>query len=166
MPRGHDELPNGLACADLMAAPAVNENFGMVYIEAAACGVPPVATPAQGVATGIKRGDPVLAGDWEGSGRSRGGFGTKIHLAADGGCRPLSFLLTAGQGGDGPQMTAVLDRIRVPRMAVGRPRTRPVSVAADKACSSRGNRSYRRPRKIRHTIPEPADQKRIAAGAG
>ncbi|PZG45874.1 hypothetical protein C1I98_15080 [Spongiactinospora gelatinilytica] len=49
--RGHDELPAGLACADLMAAPAVNESFGMVYIEAAACGVPPIATSTGGPAT-------------------------------------------------------------------------------------------------------------------
>ncbi|MER5648690.1 glycosyltransferase family 4 protein [Streptosporangium sp. NPDC002524] len=48
--RGHDELPAGLACADLMAAPAVNESFGMVYIEAAACGVPPIATRTGGPA--------------------------------------------------------------------------------------------------------------------
>lgn len=49
--RGHEELPAGLACADLMAAPAVNESFGMVYIEAAACGVPPIATNTGGPAT-------------------------------------------------------------------------------------------------------------------
>ncbi|NAS20117.1 transposase [Herbidospora sp. NEAU-GS84] len=31
--------------------------------------------------------------------------------------------------------------------------------AADQACSFRANRAYLRSRKIRHTIPEPADQK-------
>ncbi|MEU1621472.1 glycosyltransferase [Streptomyces sp. NPDC005722] len=41
--RGHDELPDGLNCADLMVAPSVWESFGMVYIEAAACGTAPVA---------------------------------------------------------------------------------------------------------------------------
>ncbi len=95
----------------------------------------------------------------EGLGRSRGGFTTKIHLAADGRCRPLSFLLTPGQAGDSPQLPAVLQRIRVPRIGVGRPRTRPASLAAGKACSSRASRAYLRSRKIRHTIPEPADQK-------
>ncbi|WP_182884203.1 glycosyltransferase [Microbispora sp. H10885] len=48
--RGHDELPEGLNCADLMVAPAVNESFGMVYIEAAACGIPPIATNTGGPA--------------------------------------------------------------------------------------------------------------------
>ncbi|MFJ5227728.1 IS5 family transposase, partial [Streptomyces sp. NPDC088400] len=31
------------------------------------------------------------------SGRSRGGFSTKIHLSAEGRCRPMSALLTPGQ---------------------------------------------------------------------
>lgn len=46
--RGHDELPAGLNCADLMVAPAVNEPFGMVYLEAMACAVPPIATATGG----------------------------------------------------------------------------------------------------------------------
>ncbi|MFF9001516.1 glycosyltransferase family 4 protein [Streptomyces achromogenes] len=49
--RGHDELPLGLNCADLMVAPAVNEPFGMVYLEAQACGTPPVTTNTGGPAT-------------------------------------------------------------------------------------------------------------------
>jgi transposase len=50
-------------------------------------------------------------------------------------------------------------RIRVPRLGPGRPRTRPDSLSADKAYSSRKNRAYLRRRKIRHTIPEPRDQR-------
>ncbi|GAA2314883.1 hypothetical protein GCM10010402_87530 [Actinomadura luteofluorescens] len=46
----------------------------------------------------------------------------------------------------------------MPRLGPGRPRTRPDSVSADKAYSSRKNRRYLRRRKIRHTIPEPKDQ--------
>jgi D-inositol-3-phosphate glycosyltransferase len=46
--RGHDELPLGLNCADLMVAPAVDEPFGMVYLEAMACGTPPIATATGG----------------------------------------------------------------------------------------------------------------------
>lgn len=91
-------------------------------------------------------------------GRSRGGFTTKIHLSADGRCRPLSVVLTPGQHGDSPQLRPVLEAIRVPRLGPGRPRTRPDSLADDKACSSRANRTYLRRRGIRHTIPEPADQ--------
>ena len=40
----------------------------------------------------------------------------------------------------------------------GRPRTRPGAVAADKAYSSRANRSYLRKRSIKAVIPEKKDQ--------
>jgi len=90
-------------------------------------------------------------------GRSRGGLTCKIHLAADRRCRPLSFVLTPGQAGDSPQFVPVLERIKV-RGPVGRPRTRPVAVAADKAYSSRRNRRYLRQRGIKVVIPEKADQ--------
>ncbi|MFD4344557.1 IS5 family transposase [Streptomyces coelicoflavus] len=90
-------------------------------------------------------------------GRSRGGLTTKIHLAADGHCRPLAFVLTAGQAGDAPAFTVVMARLRVPRRR-GRPRTRPDVVLADKAYSSRAIREHLRKRDIRAVIPIPADQ--------
>lgn len=93
----------------------------------------------------------------EGLGRSRGGFTSKIHLSADGRCRPLSLLITAGQRGDSPQFKPVLEKIRVPRRGPGRPRSKPDSVAADRAYSNRPCREYLRRRGIRHTIPEKAD---------
>lgn len=91
-------------------------------------------------------------------GRSRGGFTTKIHLAAEGRCRPLALVLTPGHYGDGPQLERVLEQISVPRTGVGRPRSRPDHVLADKAYTSRSNRRYLRRRGIRHTIPERLDQ--------
>jgi transposase len=90
-------------------------------------------------------------------GRSRGGLTSKVHLSADRRCRPLSFVLTPGQAADSPRFTAVLEHIKV-RGPVGRPRTRPDAVAADKAYSSRANRAYLRRRKIRAVIPEKTDQ--------
>ncbi|GHE80311.1 hypothetical protein GCM10018782_62010 [Streptomyces griseoaurantiacus] len=39
------------------------------------------------------------------------------------------------------------------------PRTRPEHISGDKAYSSRRNRRYLRRRHIRHTIPEPKDQR-------
>jgi transposase len=71
----------------------------------------------------------------------------------------LSLILTPGQYGDSPQLRRVPANIRIPRLGPGRPRTRPDSLAADKAYSSRVNRAYLRRRKIRHTIPEPRDQR-------
>lgn len=46
--RGHDELPSGLACADAMVAPSVDEPFGQVFLEAMACGLPVVTTATGG----------------------------------------------------------------------------------------------------------------------
>ncbi|MCW2871294.1 MAG: transposase [Streptomyces oryziradicis] len=90
-------------------------------------------------------------------GRSRGGQTSKVHLAADRRCRPLAFVLTAGQAADSPQFVPVLRKIRV-RGPVGRPRTRPDAVAGDKAYSSRGNRAHLRRRGIKAVIPEKRDQ--------
>ena len=82
---------------------------------------------------------------------------SKIHAAADANALPLSFVLTPGQAADCPQFTHVLDKIRVPG-PVGRPRTRPDAVAADKAYSSKANRAYLRRRRITAVIPEKSDQ--------
>jgi transposase len=92
-----------------------------------------------------------------GLGRSRGGFSTKVHLACEQGQKPLAVIITAGQRGDAPQFTTVMDAIRVPRPR-GRPRKRPGRVLADKAYSSRAIRAWLRCHGIRATIPVPADQ--------
>jgi transposase len=93
-----------------------------------------------------------------GLGRSRGGWTTKLHLGCEQGRKPLALLITAGQRGDSPQFAAVLDRIGVPRLDGGRPRTRPERVLGDKAYSSKGNRAYLRRRGIRCVIPVKDDQ--------
>lgn len=53
----------------------------------------------------------------------------------------------------------VMDKIRVPRIGPGRPRTRPDSISADKAYSNKAIRRELRRRKIRHTIPEKTDHR-------
>ena len=93
-----------------------------------------------------------------GLGRSRGGLSTKLHLGCEQGQRPLSIVVTAGQRGDSPQFAVVLEGIGVPRQGRGRPRSRPDRVLADKAYSSKANRSYLRRRHIRATIPIKDDQ--------
>jgi transposase len=52
----------------------------------------------------------------------------------------------------------VLGAIGVPRLGVGRARSRPDAVLADKAYSSRATRSLLRSRGITAVIPEPRDQ--------
>ncbi|MGW7056939.1 IS5 family transposase [Streptomyces sp. NPDC054904] len=91
-------------------------------------------------------------------GRSRGGLTTKVHLVADGRCRPLALALSAGQRNDAVFFEAVMARIRAPRPGPGRPRTRPEQVCADRAYSSRAIRTHLRDRRIRALIPEPSDQ--------
>ncbi|MGW8779478.1 IS5 family transposase [Streptomyces sp. NPDC055796] len=99
-------------------------------------------------------------------GRSRGGLTTKIHLACDGRGRPLAVLLTPGQRHDSICARPLLERIRVPRTGLGRPRRRPGHVITDKAYSSRGFRAYLRKRGIGHTIPEKSDQKKHRRNRG
>ncbi|MFE0178702.1 IS5 family transposase [Streptomyces sp. NPDC059002] len=106
-----------------------------------------------------RRRRPIQHRPDEALGRSRGGFTSKIHLAREGGLRPLAFVITPGQWGDAPRMIEVLDRIRVPRPSGGHPRTRLDHVCADRAYSSCRNRRYLRRRQIKHTIPEPANQR-------
>ncbi|WP_436849109.1 IS5 family transposase [Streptomyces atriruber] len=95
----------------------------------------------------------------EGIGRSRGGLTTKIHVAAEGRCRPLALLITPGQRADCTQFEPVMDEICVPRQGFGRPRRTPDSVSADKAYSNCKIRGYLRKRGIRHVIPEKKDHK-------
>ncbi|WP_425357045.1 IS5 family transposase [Streptomyces inhibens] len=103
----------------------------------------------------------------EGLGRSRGGFTTKLHLSADGRCRPLSLIVTPGQRADCTQFNPVLEKIRVPKLGPGRPRKKPGSLAADKAYSNGPCRQYLRRRGIRHIIPEKTDSQaaRLHKGA-
>ncbi len=54
----------------------------------------------------------------------------------------------------------------MPRIGVGRPRTRPDRVRANKAYTPRKNRRYLRRRGIRHTVPERLDPQRNRKNGG
>ncbi len=69
------------------------------------------------------------------------------------------MVLTPGQRHDCTQLESVLAAIRVPRPGVGRPRTRPDRVIADKGYSYARCRDLLRRRTISHTIPERRDQR-------
>ena len=95
----------------------------------------------------------------EALGRSRGGLTTKIHLAADRRCRPVTRILSPGQHGDCPRFIPLMGSIRISRRGKGRPRTRPGAALGDKAYSSAANRAYLRRRGIQAVIPVKEDQK-------
>ena len=66
--------------------------------------------------------------------------------------------MSAGQANDAPVFEHLLAHLKVARLSVGRPRTRPDRVRADKAYSSRAIRTQLRRRGIAAVIPEPSDQ--------
>ena len=93
----------------------------------------------------------------EALGRSRGGWGTKIHLAFDGRGRPLAIRVTEGQRADSVELAALLDTIRVPQRR-GRARKRPWQVVLDRGYTGRPCRTLLRRRGLRHVIPERRDE--------
>jgi transposase len=123
----------------------------------------PISTPPAPA-----KGAPVNPGKPPASaGRSRGGLTTKRHTLCDGRGRDLVTRLTPGQDADTSQLVGLVDAVRVARPGGrGRPRTRVAHLTGDKAYSSRANRAALRARRIRHTIPERADQKAHRARRG
>lgn len=68
-------------------------------------------------------------------GRSRGGFGTKLHLIVDGHGIPLAASISPGQAHESKHLEPVLEAVRIPRPGRGRPRCRPRALAGDKGYS-------------------------------
>ncbi len=92
-------------------------------------------------------------------GRSRGGFGTKMHLIVDGHGIPLLATLTAGRVHESMLLELTLEAVRLPKPGRGRPRTRPARLAGDKGYSHVRIRRYLRSRGIKAVIPTRKDQK-------
>ncbi|WP_231871424.1 IS5 family transposase [Planctomyces sp. SH-PL62] len=93
-------------------------------------------------------------------GRSRGGFGTKLHLVVDSGGVPLSAVVTAGRAHESRSLEPALEAVRIKRPGRGRPRRRPRRLAGDKGYSYRRIRRYLRRRGIKAVIPTRKDQRR------
>jgi len=91
-------------------------------------------------------------------GRSKGGFGSKLHLVTDGAGVPLAVEVTAGQRHESTQVEAVLDNISVPQ-PIGRPRKRPERLAGDKAYSVPRIRDCLHAHGIGPVIPRKSNEK-------
>jgi transposase len=83
-----------------------------------------------------------------------------VHLLADSGCRPLARVTSSGQRHDSQAFAPLMSQLAIARRGAGRPRTRPGRVLGDKAYSAAAIRAHLRRRKIKATIPQPADQAR------
>jgi transposase len=90
-------------------------------------------------------------------GRSRGGFGAKFHIVADGKGTPLAVEVTAGQVHDSTRLEPVLTKLKV-HQKQGRPKSRPKQLAGDKAYSSRSIRTFLKGRGIEAVIPHRDDE--------
>ncbi|MEH0835374.1 IS5 family transposase [Pectobacterium cacticida] len=93
-----------------------------------------------------------------GLGRSRGGFGTKIHLATDGTGLPLSFCLSGGQAHESQYAETLLNRVGVIRKS-GYLKSRPKAVLADKGYSSGRIRIHLKIKGIKVVIPFKSNEK-------
>ena len=97
--------------------------------------------------------------EYEALGRSRGGFGTKIHLRAERGGKPMAFVLSGGERHESLYLKSLLDVGRVKRPSAGRPRHRPNCIIADKGYSYPPIRLLLARRGIRSVIPRRSDQR-------
>ena len=95
----------------------------------------------------------------EALGRSRGGFGTKIHLRAEGGGKPMAFVLSGGERHESLYVEALLTRGRVRRVGRGRPRARPAQLVGDRGYSYPHVRRALAHSHIRAVIPRRRDQR-------
>ncbi|WP_307937075.1 transposase [Salinispora arenicola] len=93
-----------------------------------------------------------------GSGRSRGGWTTKTHLACEQGRKLMALVVTAGQRGDSRSSSPCWPRSASCAPVVADHGPAPDTVLADKAYTSKANRAHLRSRGIRACIPSKADQ--------
>jgi transposase len=95
----------------------------------------------------------------EALGRSRGGFSTKVHLRAEGGGKPMAFVLSGGERHESRFVEPLLAAGAVRRAGRGRPRVRPAVVVGDKGYSYPTVRRALARRGVRAVIPRRRDQR-------
>lgn len=105
---------------------------------------------------------PDITGD-NGLGRSRGGFGTKIHLATDGSGLPLNIVLSPGLAHESQFAQRLLDGISVQRQK-GYMKRRGHAVLADKAYSGHVLRNELKNKGIKAVIPRKSNEKMALDG--
>jgi transposase len=96
-------------------------------------------------------------------GRSRGGWGSKIHLLTDGAGLPLAVDLSAGQAHESRFFEPLLDAVRIAQPR-GPARCRPQRLAGDRGYSFPRIRAWLRAHHITSVIPERSDQIRQHPG--
>lgn len=106
---------------------------------------------------------PVEKGALRALGRSRGGFGTKLHLRTDRSGSPICFALTGGEKHDAPQLLRLVDGGAIKGTGPGRPRLRPERIAGDKGYDSTALRAALRRRGIEPVIPSRSNRLRAIA---
>ena len=78
-------------------------------------------------------------------------------MVTDGTGLPLAIEVSAGQCHESTCFESVLEAVRIPQ-PVGRPRTRPFSLAGDKAYSSHRIRAWLRAHQIQAVIPRKTNE--------
>ena len=81
-----------------------------------------------------------------------------MHLRAEGGGKPLTFLVTAGERHEQSVFEPLMEQGAVKRAGRGRPRLRPKRVVGDKGYSSRAVRRYLARRGIQPVIARRANE--------
>jgi transposase len=104
-------------------------------------------------AAGARGGHPQALG------RSRGGFGSKLHLRCDRQGKPLVFVLTAGERNERTALPELMSRGAVRRSGSGRPKLRPRAVVGDRGYTGKPSRDHLRDRGIGATIPQVKTEK-------
>lgn len=90
-------------------------------------------------------------------GRSRGGYGSKVHVVCDRTGLVLAFRVTAGQINECTEFQPLLERIRF-RGNGGHHRSRPDAIAGDKGYSTHAIRAWCRRHHVRPVVAERDDQ--------